>query len=79
MIEHPDPRTLRRLRRAIRRLPRDQHAVFCAARFEDLSYEQIAMRSGLTVREVEHLLAQALFAITCDMDRPPRRRWWRFW
>ena len=78
MIEHPDPRTLRRLRRAIRRLPRDQHVVFCAARFEDLGYEQIAGRAGLSVGEVEHLLAQALFAITCDMDRRPRR-WWHFW
>lgn len=41
MIDTPDPRTLKRLRRAIRRLPPDQHAVFCAARFKDLSYEQI--------------------------------------
>lgn len=79
MIEQPDPHTLRRLRRAICRLPRDQYTVFCAARFEDLSYEQIAERTGLTVRQVEHLLAQAIFAITREMDHPPRRRWWRFW
>jgi DNA-directed RNA polymerase specialized sigma24 family protein len=53
--------------------------VFCAVRYEDLDYEQVAKRTGLTVREVEHLLAQAMFAITRDMDRPPRRRWWRLW
>lgn len=79
MIEIPDPRTLKRLRRAIRGLPRDQHAVFCAARFEDLTYEQIAGRTGLTPREVEQLLAQALASITRDIDRAPPRRWWRFW
>lgn len=79
MIDTPDPRTLKRLRRAIRRLPRDQHEVFCAARYEDLTYEQIAVRTGLSVREVEQLLAQALFNITRDVDRAPRRRWWRFW
>jgi len=79
MIDTPDPRTLNRLRRAIRRLPRDQYEVFCAARYEDLSYEQIAERAGLTVREVERLLAQALFNISRDMDRASRRRWWRFW
>jgi RNA polymerase sigma-70 factor (ECF subfamily) len=79
MNDIPDPRTLRRLRRAIRRLPQDQHAVFCAVRYEDLDYEQVAERTGLTVREVEKLLAQALFAIMRDMDRVPRRRWWRLW
>lgn len=79
MIDTPDPRTLNRLRRAIRRLPRDQYEVFCAARYEDLSYEQIAERHGITVREVEQQLAQALFAIMRDMDRAPRRCWWRFW
>jgi RNA polymerase sigma factor (sigma-70 family) len=79
MIDTPDPRTLNRLRRAIRRLPRDQYEVFCAARYEDLSYEQIAERTGLTVREVEQLLAQALVSITRDKDRHDRRRWWRFW
>ncbi len=77
MTDTPDPRTLRRLRRAIRMLPRDQHAVFCAVRYEDLDYEQVAARTGLAVREVEQLLAQAMFAITRDMDRPPRRPWWR--
>jgi len=79
MTETPDPRTLKRLKRAIRKLPRDQHAVFCAARFEDLDYQQIAERADLTVGEVEQLLAQALTRITRDMDRTPRRRWWRFW
>lgn len=79
MTETPDPRTLKRLRRAIRRLPRDQHAVFCAARYDDLDYEQIAKRTGMPIGEVEQLLAQALASIMRDMDRAPRRRWWRFW
>ena len=79
MTETSDPRTLKRLRRAIRKLPRDQHAVFCAARFEDLDYEQIAERTGLTTGEVEQLLAQARASIRHDMDRAQRRRWWRFW
>jgi len=78
MTEAPDPRTLKRLKRAIRKLPRDQHAVFCAARFEDLDYQRIAERTGLTIGEVEQLLAQALASITRDVDRAPRR-WWRFW
>ncbi len=78
MIETPDPRTLKRLKRAIRKRTRDQRAVLCAARFEDLGYEQTAGLTGLTVREVEELLAQALASITRDRDRALRRRWWRF-
>ncbi len=79
MNDTPDPHTLKRLRRAIRRLPRDQHAVFCAIRYEDLDYEQVAERTGLTVREVEHLLAQALFAIMREIHCATRSRRWRFW
>lgn len=79
MNDTPDPGTLRRLKRAIRRLPREQHTVFCAVRYEDLDYEQVAARTGLTVREVEHLLAQALFALMRDMDRTLRRRRWHLW
>jgi RNA polymerase sigma-70 factor (ECF subfamily) len=78
MIDTPDRRILNRLARAIRRLPSDQHAVFCAARYEDLDYAQIAERFGLTIQDVERLFAQAIFAITREMDHPTRRPWWRF-
>lgn len=76
MTADVDPATLKRIERAIRKLPRRQREVFCAARFEDLSYVEIAERSGLTAREVERLFAEALFNISRHIDRP--RRWWRF-
>jgi len=78
MTQRPNPRTLKRLKRAIRKLPRDEYIVFCAARFEDLDYEQIAARTGSTIAEVEQLLVQALASIMRDMDRR-QRRWRRFW
>ncbi|MBO9621537.1 MAG: RNA polymerase subunit sigma [Sphingomonas sp.] len=69
---------LRRIRRAIARLPHAQRMVFEAARFEDLKNEEIAERMGLEVAEVEALLVKALGSIFRVMDAPPRP-WWRFW
>jgi RNA polymerase sigma-70 factor (ECF subfamily) len=77
MSEHPDPRRLKRLERAIRKLPRRQREIFCAIRFDDLSYDEIAQRTGLSVAEVEHLFAEALLHFMRRLDRP--KRWWRFW
>jgi len=66
------------MRRAIRKLPRDQRDVFCAIRFDDLDYHQVAARFGITVAEVEALFAEALYNIVRMVDAPPRP-WWRFW
>jgi RNA polymerase sigma-70 factor (ECF subfamily) len=78
MTEHPDPKRLKRLERAIRKLPRRQREIFCAIRFDDLSYEEIAQRTGLSVPEVEHLFAEALLNFMRRLDWKPKR-WWRFW
>ena len=73
MTDDVDPATLKRIERAIRKLPRRQREIFCAVRFDDQSYIEIAERSGLTVRVVEQLFAEALFNISRRVDRP--RRW----
>jgi RNA polymerase sigma-70 factor (ECF subfamily) len=78
MTEHPDPKQLKRLERAIRKLPRRQREIFCAIRFDDLSYEEIAQRTGLSVAEVEHLFAEALLNFMRRLDWKTKR-WWRFW
>lgn len=75
MTDDVDPATLKRIERAIRSLPRRQREVFCAVRFDDLSYTEIADRTGLTVRDVEWLLARALYNVSRHVDRAGRRRW----
>lgn len=77
MTDDVEPATLKRIERAIRNLPRRQREVFDAVRFDDLSYVDIAERTGLTVRQVERLFAEALFNISREVDRS--RSWWRFW
>ncbi len=76
MTDDPDPETIKRMERAVRKLPRLQREIFLAARLDDMSYVEIAKRTGLSVREVEREIARALVSIARRMDRQPRR-WWR--
>lgn len=77
MTDDVNPATLKRIERAIRNLPRRQREVFCAVRFDDLSYIEIAERTGLTVEHVERLLALALCSVSRHVDRAACRRWWQ--
>ncbi len=76
MTDDPDPETIKRMERAVRKLPRLQREIVLAARLDDMSYVEIAERTGLSVREVEREIARALVSIARRMDRQPRG-WWR--
>lgn len=76
MIDDPDPVTLKRMERAVRKLPRLQREIFLAARLDGMSYAEIAERTGLSVGQVEREIAKALVSIVRCMARRPRR-WWR--
>jgi RNA polymerase sigma factor (sigma-70 family) len=76
MTDKPDPATLKRLERAVRKLPRLQREIFLAARLDDMDYVEIAERTGLSVRDVDRQIAKALLSIVRRMDKQPRR-WWR--
>lgn len=78
MTHDPDPVTLKRIERAVRKLPRLRREIFLAARLDDMSYEEIAERTGLAVRDVERHIAKALASIDRRLNKPPRR-WWRIW
>jgi len=73
-----DPTELARLDHAMRRMPRRQREIFLAIRLDNLSYPEIAERTGLSVREVERSFAAALVNLTRNLD-DQRRHWWRRW
>ncbi len=77
MTDDPNPETTKRIERAVRKLPRLQREIFLAARLDDLSYVEIAERTGLSVGQVEREVARALVTIARRMNRR-QRRWWRF-
>ncbi|RYG89081.1 MAG: RNA polymerase subunit sigma [Alphaproteobacteria bacterium] len=77
MADDPDPETTKRIERAVRKLPRLQREIFLAARLDEMSYVEIAERTGLSAGQVEREIAKALVSIARRMARRPRR-WWHF-
>ena len=73
--EFDDAELLRRLERAIRTVPRRTREVFLAHRLDDMSYAEIAQRTGLSVRQVERHMARAIHRLCKEVDRGPLR-WW---
>ncbi len=63
MTDDPDPVTLTRMERAVRKLPRLRREIFLAARLDDMNYVEIAERTGLSVGQVERELARALMSV----------------
>lgn len=71
-----DPEFLERLNQAIATLPRRDREIFLAHRVDGLSYQEIASRTGLSVRRVERHIARALYGIDRSLEGQPLR-WWQ--
>jgi RNA polymerase sigma factor (sigma-70 family) len=78
MSDTPDPEFLRRLEDAIGNIPRLQREIFMAHRLDDMSYGEIARRTGLTVRQVERQMAKAIYKLDKQLDGR-RLNWWERW
>jgi RNA polymerase sigma-70 factor (ECF subfamily) len=72
-----DPAELARLDHAMRRVPRRQREIFLAVRLDNLSYPEIAERTGLSVMEVERHFADSLLSIYYALNRPAREPIWK--
>lgn len=71
--------TRERMQAALLRLPRFTREVFLAHRIDDLSYAEIAARTGVSVRRVEREIARALVGLDRALTEPPRSGWWQRW
>ncbi|HET6524485.1 sigma-70 family RNA polymerase sigma factor [Sphingopyxis sp.] len=60
--ENVDPE-IRRVEQAIARLPKRTREVFMMHRFDDLGYDRIAHRLGISEKAVEREMVRALLAI----------------
>jgi RNA polymerase sigma-70 factor (ECF subfamily) len=70
---------LARLEAALLTLPCFRREVFLAHRIDNLSYAEIADRTGVSVRRIEREMARAIYGLYRAMQgRPSRRRWWRW-
>jgi RNA polymerase sigma-70 factor (ECF subfamily) len=71
----PDPDELARLQRTVANLPRRQRDIFLAHRLDNLTYAEIAERTGFSRKRVMAFMAKALFNISRQSDGHPLR-WW---
>jgi len=78
MFDMPEDEKLRRVEEAARNMPRLQREIFMAHRLDDLSYEEIARRTGLSVRQVERHIARAIYKMTVSL-KGRKLRWWERW
>ena len=68
---------LARFKAALMTLPRYTRAVFLAHRMDDLSYDEIALRTGVSVQRVEREMARAIYGLMCAMVGVRPRKWWK--
>ena len=68
MPETPDPDLLRRMEEAMLNIPKLQREIFMAHRLDNMSYDEIARRTGLPVCHVERHLARAIYKLAKQLD-----------
>ncbi|MFN3727828.1 MAG: sigma-70 family RNA polymerase sigma factor [Allosphingosinicella sp.] len=78
MSDTPDPDLLRRLNEAVGNIPKLQREIFMAHRLDNMTYGEIADRTGLTVRQVERHMARAIYKLSKQMDGR-KLSWWERW
>ena len=70
------PRAFRRRgRRGLRRMTDLQRAIFCAVRFEEATFAELAERHGISEDLIQSLLTAALRVLSAAVREP--EPWWR--
>ena len=78
MSDTPDDALLRRMQDAMLRIPKLQREIFLAHRLDGQSYEEIAVRIGISAPQVERHMARAIYKLAKQMDGQ-RLTWWERW
>ncbi|MFZ5747866.1 MAG: sigma factor-like helix-turn-helix DNA-binding protein [Pseudomonadota bacterium] len=66
-----------RLEIGLRRMPKVRREIFLALRLDDLSYDEIAERTGLSVKQVERHVARSMLTLLNAGDGRAALPWWR--
>lgn len=71
---------LERLEGGLQRMPKLRREIFLAIRLDDLSYADVAERTGLSTKQVERHFAAGLLTLHEALgERLPVPRWKRIW
>ena len=75
--ERAQSETIGRLEIGLRRMPRLRREIFLALRLDDLSYEEIAERTGLSVKQVERHVSQSMLTMLDAVEGRTPVPWWK--
>jgi RNA polymerase sigma-70 factor (ECF subfamily) len=67
---------IERLEAGLRRMPKLRREIFLAIRLDDLSYAEIAERTGLSGKQVERHFARSMVTLLEAFDGRPPVPWW---
>jgi RNA polymerase sigma factor (sigma-70 family) len=68
---------IERLEAGLQRMPKLRREIFLAIRLDDLSYAEIAERTGLNVKQVERHFARSMVTLLETFDGRPPVPWWK--
>lgn len=68
---------IEKLEAGLQRMPKLRREIFLAIRLDDLSYAEIAGRTGLSVKQVERHFARSLVALLEAFEGRPPVPWWK--
>ena len=68
---------IERLEAGLQRMPKLRREIFLAIRLDDLSYAEIAERTGLSVKQVERHFARSMVTLLEAFDGRPPVPWWK--
>lgn len=68
---------IEKLEAGLQRMPKLRREIFLAIRLDDLSYAEIAERTGLSVKQVERHFARSLVALLEAFEGRPPTPWWK--
>lgn len=72
-----DAEIVERLEAGVQRMPKLRREIFLAVRVDELSYAEIAARTGLSVQQVERHFARSMLALRDALDGAPTIPWWK--
>lgn len=68
---------IERLEAGLQRMPKQRREIFLAIRLDDLSYAEIADRTGLSAQQVERHFARSMVTLLEAVDGRPPVPWWK--
>ncbi|MES2443802.1 MAG: sigma factor-like helix-turn-helix DNA-binding protein [Pseudomonadota bacterium] len=69
--------TIVRLEIGLRRMPRLRREIFLALRLDDMSYVEIAERTGLSVKQVERHVSRSMLTLLNAVEGRGPIPWWK--